>query len=136
MKKLLATILVIFTVLALLSACSTQSSVTDTQWQLSRLNGKTPLAETTVTLNFSKDAIGGSDGCNSYGGSYASTNETITFGDDIFSTEMYCTDEIAVQSQAYYQALNQTSVYTIGDGKLALMDGNGLVLAEFVTNQN
>jgi heat shock protein HslJ len=136
MKKQLIAILLIFAVMALLSACSTQANLTDTKWHLTSLIGKIPLAETKVALNFSKDTIGGNDGCNSYGGSYSPSKDSITFGDDFFSTEMYCTDEIAVQSQAYYQALNQTAAYKIVDGNLSLFDTYGLVLAEFAVSQN
>ena len=136
MKKQITTILILFTVLALLSACSTQANLVDTNWQLTSLAGKSPLAETNVTLNFSKDAIGGNDGCNTYGGSYTSTKDTITFGNDIFSTMMYCTDEIAVQYSTYYDTLNRAATYKITDGTLSLFDANGIVLAEFDASQN
>ena len=126
----------VLTLLALLSACSTQASLIDTKWQLTSLAGKAPLADVNVTLNFSKDAIGGIDGCNSYGGSYKATKDTITFGNDMFSTLMYCTDEIAVQSQAFYETLKQTASYKITDGNLSLIDANGTVLAEFTASQN
>jgi len=136
MKKQFITILILFTMLALLSACSTQSNLTDTKWQLTSLAGKTPLPDTNATLYFSKDAIGGNDGCNTYGGSYTATRDTISFGNDIFSTMMYCTDDIAVQYQAYYDTLNQAATYKITDGSLSLFDANGIVLAEFTANKD
>lgn len=136
MKKIFTAILLIVTILALMTACTTQTSLVDTKWQLTSLAGNAPLPDVKVTLNFSKDAIGGSDGCNTYGGSYKSNQETITFGDDIFSTMMYCTDEIAVQYQAYYEILKQTETYKIIDGILSLMDNKGTVLAEFTASQD
>ncbi len=136
MNKKLIAICMILTLTLLLAACSTQAGLVDTKWQLTSLAGKTPLADVKVTINFSKDAIGGSDGCNTYGGSYKSTKDTITFGNDIFSTMMYCTDEIAVQYQAYYEALKQTAAYKINDGVLSLMDSKGTILAEFTAGQN
>lgn len=136
MKKQLIAISLILTLVVLLSACSTQTSLVDTKWQLTSLAGNAPLADVNVTLNFSKDAIGGNDGCNTYGGSYKSTKDTITFGNDIFSTMMYCTDEIAVQYQAFYESLKQTASYKITDGNLSLVDANGTVLAEFAANQD
>ncbi|HCS38685.1 MAG TPA: hypothetical protein DIW44_03765 [Anaerolineaceae bacterium] len=136
MKKQLSTILIIFTLLALLSACSNQVNLADTNWQLTKLAGKTPLPDVNVTLNFSKDAIGGNDGCNTYGGSYTTNKDTITFGNDIFSTMMYCTDEIAVQYQAFYEALKQAATYKITTNSLTLFDTKGSVLAEFTASQN
>ena len=136
MKKRLIVIISILTLLALLSACSTHAGLTDTKWQLTSLDGKAPLADVKVTLNFSKDAIGGNDGCNTYGGSYKTAKETLTFGNDIFSTMMYCTDQIAVQYQAFYESLNQTATYKITNGNLSLIDANGKVLAEFTAYQN
>lgn len=128
--------LIIITILAMMSACSTRASLVDTKWQLTSLAGKAPLTDVKITLNFSKDAIGGNDGCNTYGGSYKSSKDSITFGNDIFSTMMYCTDEIAVQYQSYYETLNQTATYKITDGMLSLMDAKGIVLAEFTTDTN
>lgn len=136
MKKQFSAILILFTMLVLLSACSTQSNLVDIEWQLTSMAGKTPLAETNVTLNLSKDTIGGNDGCNSYGGSYTSAKDTITFGDDIFSTMMYCTDEIAVQYQAFYEALKQAATYKISNNSLTLIDSKGSILAEFTASQN
>lgn len=136
MKKLFTAMLMIATILALMTACTTQASLVDTKWQLISLAGNSPLPDVNVTLNFSKDAIGGSDGCNTYGGSYKINKETITFEDDIFSTMMYCTDEIAVQYQVYYETLKQTATYKITDGILSLMDAQGTVLAEFTASQN
>jgi heat shock protein HslJ len=133
MKKQLTVIIMILTLAALLSACATQTNLVDTKWQLTNIAGKAPLADVTITLNFSKDAIGGNDGCNTYGGSYKVSKDKLTFGEDIFSTMMYCTDEIAVQTQAYYETLKQTTTYKITDGSLSLVDSNGTVLAEFIT---
>jgi len=136
MKKYMIVIISVLTLLAFLSACSTQASLTDTKWQLTSLAGKAPLLDVNVTLNFSKDAIGGNDGCNTFGGSYKTAKDTLTFGNDIFSTMMYCTDEIAVQYQSFYESLKQTATYKLTDRSLSLIDANGKVLAEFAADQN
>jgi heat shock protein HslJ len=137
MKKRLIVIISVLTLLALLSACSTQASLTDTKWQLTSLDGKAPLADVKVTLNFSKDAFGGNDGCNGFGGgSYKTAKDKISFGNDYVATMMYCTDEIAVQYQAFYESLKQTATYKLADGSLSLIDANGKVLAEFTASQN
>jgi len=136
MKKRLTVIFIILTLLVVLSACYTQSSLINTKSQLTSLAGKAPITNVNVTLNFNKDAIGGNDGCNTYGGSYKTNKDTLVFGNDIFSTMMYCTDEIAGQYQAYYESLKQTATYKITDGMLSLVDANGKVLAEFTVKQN
>lgn len=136
MKKQLITILIVFTLLALLSACTANSTLTDTSWQLTSLAGKQPLKDVEVTLIFSKDTIGGNDGCNTYGGSYKSSKDTITFGNDIFSTMMYCTDEIAAQYNFFYDALKQAATYKITDSSFSLLDAKGSILAEFAKIQN
>ena len=129
MKRIIALMIVM---LVLLSACATPTSLVDTKWQLANLDGKPALAGVTVTLNFGKDAIGGIDGCNSYGGSYTAGESEIKFHDDIFHTEMFCTDEIAAQSTAYYAVVKQTSVYQVDSQLLALFNADGKKLAEFI----
>jgi heat shock protein HslJ len=136
MKKQLTVILLFFVLLALLSACTAKSTLAESKWQLTSLDGKPPLVDVKVTLNFSQDAIGGNDGCNTYGGSYQATKDTLTIGNDIFSTMMYCTDEIAKQYQAFYEALKQTASYKITDSKLSIINAKGTVLAEFTASNN
>lgn len=124
------------TLLVLLSACAKQTSLADTMWKLTSLTGKTFLKDVDVTLNFSTDAIGGNDGCNSYGGSYKTDQNNIKFNNDVFSTMMYCSDEIDVQSRAFYQALTDSATYKVAGSTLSLIDKNGIVLAEFAANQD
>jgi heat shock protein HslJ len=136
MKKRLTVILMLLVLLALLSACTAKSTLAESKWQLTSLAGKSPLVDVKVTLNFSQDAIGGNDGCNTYGGSYKATKDTLTIGNDVFSTMMYCTDEIAKQYQAFYEALKQTASYKITGSSLSLVDAKGTILAEFTASQN
>jgi len=124
-------ILVLLLTLVLASACSPKTSLVDTKWQLNDLSGQAIPADVTVTLNLGSDSIGGSDGCNSYGGSYTADESTIQFGEDIFHTEMYCSDEIQAISTAYYAALVQSATYEMYETSLVLKGVNGIVLAEF-----
>lgn len=127
-----STILILGVVfLTLLSACQGGNSLNETQWQLTLLNGLPAMPDVTVTLNLGEGEIGGSDGCNTFGGSYKVKGSSIEFGEDIFSTMMYCGDEINAQSTAYYQALTETASYTMENQTLALLDGNGVTLAVF-----
>jgi heat shock protein HslJ len=128
-------IIVIIITLMLLSACASQTSLVDTKWQVVNLDGETALEGVTVTMNFSKDSIGGSDGCNSYGGSYTATKSTIRFGSDLFSTEMYCTEEIMTQSTAFYNVLGQVTDYKADSQLLTLFNADGKKLAELIPVQ-
>lgn len=128
MKRLIVTVLL---GMVLLSACAQQTNLVDTKWQLSDLPGQAIPAEVSVTLNLGTDSIGGSDGCNSYGGSYTAGESTIQFGEDIFHTEMYCSDEIQLVSTAYYAALVQSASFEVTSERLILKDADGNRLAEF-----
>lgn len=81
---------------------------------------------TTVTLNFGADGeIGGSGGCNSYGGNYTVSGETITFS-DVFSTLRACLEQgIGDQENAYFGALQAATSYAIVDGTLIISYGDG-----------
>jgi heat shock protein HslJ len=129
------TICILITV-SLLAACASGPSLKSTRWQLAQLNGQPALEGVTVTLNLEEDSLGGSDGCNTYGGSYTSKGSAFKTGSDIFSTMMYCSDEINSQSTAYYTALGQAASFTLQDNTLSLLDANGTVLAVFtILNQ-
>jgi heat shock protein HslJ len=136
MKKQISVMLLFLVLMTLLSACTEKTSLIDTKWQLTNLAGNPPLADVKVTLNFSSDAIGGNDGCNTYGGSYKATKNSLAIGNDVFSTMMYCTDEIAKQYQAFYEALKQTASYKTTDNNLSLLDSKGTVLAVFEAIKN
>lgn len=128
MRKIMVAMLM---ALVLVSACAPKTNLIDTKWQLIDLPGQTIPTDVTVTLNLGPDSIGGSDGCNSYGGSYTADESTIQFGEDIFHTEMYCSDEIQTISTAYYSALVKSVTYEMDEESLILKDVNGIILAEF-----
>lgn len=123
----------LFIALTLLSACGKSDSLNGTHWQLAELNGAPVLTDAIVTLNFESGNLGGSDGCNTYGGSFTAKGSSFTVGTDIFSTMMYCSDTINVQATAFYSALNQAAEYRIDGGSLSLLDSSGNVLALFVS---
>lgn len=50
-----------------------------------------PVADTGITLDFTSDQVGGSAGCNSYGGSYKLDGDQLSFGSEGFMrTMMFC----------------------------------------------
>jgi heat shock protein HslJ len=131
MIKRILSIFSILLAVSLLAACASEPSLKSTRWQLIQLNGQAALDGVTVTLNLEDDTLGGSDGCNTYGGSYTSKGSAFKTGSDIFSTMMYCSDTINNQATAYYAALNQAASFTLQDQALSLLDATGTVLAVF-----
>lgn len=115
-----------------LSACQRSNPLVETRWQLTLLNGMPVIPDVAVTLNLGKGEIGGSDGCNTFGGSYTRKGDSLTFGEDVFSTMMYCGDGINAQSTAFYQVLTQTRAYTMDGSSLVLLDEQGVSLAVFI----
>jgi heat shock protein HslJ len=132
-KKVFVTIIVLG---ILLTACSSKPSLNGTKWRLSNLAGLPALTETEVTLNLDNGELGGSDGCNSYGGSYSSKGNTFKVGPDMFSTMMYCNEQIQTQTNAYNDALLKAETFKLTSGKLSLLDSSGTVLAEFESLSN
>jgi heat shock protein HslJ len=136
MIKRILSIICIFLAASLLAACASAPGLKSTRWQLTQLNGQPALEGVTVTLNLEEDTLGGSDGCNTYGGSYTSKGSAFKTGGDIFSTMMYCSDTINNQATAYFTALDQATSFTLQDNTLSLLDASRNVILQFSILQN
>ncbi len=98
-----------------------------TDFKVTAIGGKATVGQRLPTLNFSEDGrAGGFGSCNSYGGSFTQSGNTLTFG-DIISTMMACAEPaISAQESGLYAALKGTATLTPGaDGKLLLTGENG-----------
>ena len=131
MKKRYTVILVVLLTGLILGACGKIPNLNNTKWQLTEINGQPALEDSKVTLNLNDGKLGGTDGCNTYGGSYTVKGVEFKAGDDIFSTMMYCSDTINTQSTAFYTALSQAVSFKIQEQTLALIGENGTTLLEF-----
>lgn len=136
MKLRLLTIYFAAKLIMLLAACTffggtPASTLKDTTWVLVTLNGQTARTDTQVTLQLDQKNLSGSDGCNSYSGSYQDENGKFQVGPDLVSTMMACSEEIMQQSSAYTSALLQSVSYKISDEQLTLFDTAGSPLAVF-----
>lgn len=100
-----------------------------TGWILASLNGQPALEKVNVTLSFEEGNLGGSDGCNSFGGSYAASGATLSVGKEIVSTMMACEEPIMEQASAFIAALTQTASFSMEGEQLTLADANGQTLA-------
>jgi heat shock protein HslJ len=94
------------------------------KWQLvsMKLGNNLPIKSFVkpITLNIDKDKIGGNGGCNSYGGSFSQTGNTVKFS-DIFSTKMWCDGSSPTES-IYFDALGKSVNYELNDDELILTD--------------
>jgi heat shock protein HslJ len=103
-----------------------------TSWQLSSLNGRLPLAETTVTLEFGTDGtVAGSDGCNRFTTGYTQDGAALTITQPAASTMMACPEPVMDQAAAYMTALASVTGFTATNNQLSLLAGDQVV-ATFV----
>ncbi len=81
-------------------------------------------------INFDKvkHSVGGSSGCNSFGGEYKTFKSAIEIT-DVISTMMACTegDKMAVE-RGFFDGLRQATRYEIENQRLRLYRGNNLLL--------
>lgn len=85
------------------------------------------LADSEITLTFDaiNNSIGGSGGCNSYGGSYAVEGDSITFS-QLVSTMIACMDDgVMTQESTYLAALESVERYEVTGRQLTLFYGDG-----------
>ena len=131
MKKLIGLILLAVLATLLLADCSSAPSLDNTQWSLTRLAGVPVTSLSSVTLKLDSGELSGSDGCNTYGGSYTSRGSSFKVGTDIFSTLMACEEPLMTQSSMFYTALNRVEAFNLEGRKLTLMDAGGTAVLEF-----
>jgi heat shock protein HslJ len=111
------------------------------EWQLVSFGvrgAETPVVATsTVTLRFTEDGnVGGSGGCNSYGGRYSVDGEALTI-DRLVSTMMACEqDGIGAQELAFFAALGTATGYTLVDDQLTIAYGGDSQLIFTLVNSS
>jgi heat shock protein HslJ len=103
--------------------------ITGIDWQMQTLSldgNQVGLAGTTPTISFEdKGDAGGSNGCNSYGGSYATTADGgISFG-PMFQTEIGCQPDVAAVEQAFMTAIGRVDRWSIAAETLTLAASDG-----------
>ncbi len=86
---------------------------------------------TALTLKFEDGTLGGSAGCNSYGGNYEVNADQLTTG-EIASTLMACMDDGVMKQESLYLAvLGNAQFFTLSESELRISssDGGELVFA-------
>ena len=118
-------------------AATTPGGLTGHSWTLTRLvvDGKEqPLAQgRSLTLRFQErdHTISGFSGCNSYGGSYTISGDSLRF-DHMRMTVMACADASVMELEAVYmRALDGVGSYHLDGATLALSGDGGRVQISF-----
>lgn len=110
------------------------AAVADRQWQLSVMNGKkVPNSRISLYLDTKEKRFSGSDGCNTYFGSYSynDRNKSISFG-DAASTLKGCADrEINRLASEYGKVLRKKNFSYKTDRQFLKLSYNGKVVLEF-----
>ncbi|MCU0482314.1 MAG: META domain-containing protein, partial [Anaerolineae bacterium] len=99
----------------------------NTAWQLVSFDDETPVVENSiVTIIFNADGtMGGSGGCNSYGGTYVVNGDAIDFN-DVASTMMACVDDnITAQEGSFFFGLEKATTFEISATELVIYYGEG-----------
>lgn len=102
--------------------------------EIPAISGKWLLAsDNNVTVTFNPNgSFGGQAPVNIYGGSYTTSGNTLSIGDDIISTMMAGTEEQMQAEFAFFNALKMSAGYSIVDSHLIITDENGKELLTFV----
>jgi heat shock protein HslJ len=129
MKNLTLKIIPLLVIAALALAACSGNSLAGTSWTL--VSYGDPAAPTMAvsgvdtSLNFDNNGqVGGSMGCNSFGGDYSVKGDKITFG-SIISTEMACDELRMSQETSTFAVMSGTVSYTINGDTLTITSADG-----------
>jgi heat shock protein HslJ len=125
-------LVMVLILLLTLTACGSAAPSADlkgTSWALVEISGQPVVADSSPTLSFDDGQAGGNGSCNSFGGEYTLDNGKLTFG-PLMSTMMYC-EETMDQETAYLAALQSAAAYEMEDGRLLILDADGVVVLVF-----
>jgi heat shock protein HslJ len=100
------------------------ASLEGTSWILvAGVDVPADIAVSEPTVAFTSDTITGSGGCNRYSGGYETDGDSIEIG-MIASTQMACPAPAGTIEAAFFDALQQTTSWSIEDDQLVLSDAN------------
>lgn len=79
-----------------------------------------------ITITFDVNGVGGSSGCNTYGGAFAYNGSSLTFT-NIISTLIACEEPIATQENTYITALISATAFQVNGSQLIISYPNGVL---------
>lgn len=112
-----------------------EKSLENTKWLLISYRGMDVINEVETTALFQNGEVGGSSGCNQYGGQYTVGNARIEIV-DLVSTLMFCVEPEGVMDQegAFLEIMNDANRFEISNGRLRIYNKANEVLI-FKVNQ-
>lgn len=132
--KLKLLVLVVLAIAISLVGCGKSIPLEDTAWILEsygeqgNLKAVLPDTEVTATFKSAEGQVAGSAGCNSYGGSYELSGNSLSIPGPLMSTMMTCGDQIDQQEQQYLAALQSAESFKIENGKLTINCSNNILI--------
>ena len=131
MKKIFLFFIIAAALALTLTACapSKPADLVGTTWKMTaqgELTNQTPaIAGIETSLTFTKDGkLSGNMGCNSMGGEYSISGQTITFN-NVYATEMACPDPQMEQEGEAFVVLQGNTTYKIDGGTLTITSTDG-----------
>lgn len=124
LKSILCGLLVLCLIFPL-AACSSNAqdevALPGTSWRLLTYQLAQPIERTTITLTFEEETLGGSAGCNQYGGGYQLEGSLITIR-RLRTTTMFCMGPAGVMEQEsmFLQLLQSVNRLELQGGQLHL----------------
>jgi heat shock protein HslJ len=117
-------------------AAPTPLALVGTQWTLTALgSGDTAFSaapDHPALLLFAADGtVSGSTGCNTFHGTYTLSGDSLSFG-PLATTRKACEQEVMTQEQAFVQAMEQVTGFSIEGSQLTLVDAGDSALLIFV----
>lgn len=115
-------------------ACSgSADDPTGRTWQLTDLEGASPVEGSVIDMTIQEGQVSGSAGCNTYTGpaTVDESGNTMTLGPDIASTMMACGEDVMSQEQRFLDGLTRVTSYEMANDTLTLLDANDVAVAEF-----
>ena len=115
-----------------------QRVLAGTEWQLASLGPPGSEADivagTTPSIKFGEDGrVGGSTGCNNYGGTYEVRGDTISIG-RLVSTRRACLDQNAnEQERLFLAALEAANRFRLSSNRLSIFSDRGRTVLNFVS---
>ena len=114
-----------------------------TEWVLTSLTGNSLIKDTEITLQFEREYLTGSMGCNGYGGGldsgkYAAADDgTLTVSQPLAVTVQLCSEPEGIMEQeaAYISALQGAAAYQVTEGRLEIEDASGETVLVFARQE-
>lgn len=111
------------------------AGMTGTSWRPTLVGVESMPEDSGMSVQFGVDgSIRGHGGCNSFSGSLEKSESGVAIG-SLAATRMACPESVMSRERAYIDALQNTKHFELGTGRLQLLDGDQVLLAEFVSQE-